>query len=291
MDYPSYVLDPLDSVLRRIPWTTEKLDTQLSCNFAGTDICDCPNLYPDECTTMCSVAPEDTPTMPVPTTPNINPTTPNQAPTAGPQQTPPTAGPPPNPPVAKTCSGSAPSALFSCVNGQWVAYGSVTVDQFIVPASVGPIRIQGNLTTSVLSFNRLTASQTLTVSGCINGLKDVDVEINQENMDNLGNKEKDITLVKSENPSCTDLTATNFKSKVVDKSKGCRDVKTKKSSNSGKATLAGAFKVDMGKCNTWWIILLCVAVVVIVVIVVIVLVVIFVKPVKVAFMPFYGANN
>lgn len=263
----------------RLSWVWNACNTELVCDTIGTNICDCAELYPRECTLQC---------FDTPSTPENNGPSPHQSP-----QNP--ANPPQNAPTARACSGSAPSAMFSCVNGAWVAYGSISASQLTITGS-GPVKIIGNLSVNLISFKHLDASAKVTVSGCVQDLKSVSVEMNQEDMDKVEKerkKETENVLVVSENPSaspsCTNLALVPMSVKVVDKDKGCRGMKAKNSSSSSKGSLIGNFKVDMGKCNTWWIILLAVACAIIVIVIIVVLLVVFVKPIKRAVLPYEGS--
>lgn len=156
-----------------------------------------------------------------------------------------------------SCPLPAPSADFYCNNGVWTSNTSVTTPTFTVPPNL-PVVIEGNLTSSTVIFNSINSS--ITVSGCVDGLKLVTLNLTQEDIEKLQKSPgKSIlqTLLRfgspGSNTSCSTLSSTQIS--IAKQPDSCQKVKVDKAKSSSNSALVAVFTLDRSQCNLWWIIL------------------------------------
>lgn len=221
------------------------------------------------------------------TTPPASPSTPTSS--TSPPATLSPSTPPSNTPKPKSCSGQPPTPAFTCVAGTWVSNSSVTVtSNSTVIIFSSPTVVNGNFSAPSVSFSGLTS--TLEVTGCATVPNQVTVTLSPEEHTTLQKtKTQSTTLITS---SCS----TNFSGASVPinvqtqgKRRSCEKLSGQLNPNG--SNMVGVFQIDSGKCNNWWIILVCVICVVILIVVILVLVFAFVPAARECIRPFIKRNK
>lgn len=153
---------------------------------------------------------------------------------------------PVNPAINDLCPPPGPPG-FTCINGQWVSSGSVTLPSITLPRNGGVIVVNGNLSTSgSLTFDGIGSS--IVVEGCVENLPS-EITIILKGDEKL----KTTNLLTQKGSDCANDLSTIPVSLVQDKN-NCKQVKlsTKESTRS---SLIVVFDLDSHKCNTKWIVL------------------------------------
>ena len=191
------------------------------------------------------------------------------------------------PTEASSCPESTrPSPFFNCINGTWTFVGDLDEPVVVIPGGSTTV-VTGNLNTTSIILQGSGAS--VTVDGCVNGLINITIDLNDEELKKLGSKTiRQLILYDSDNATCDSLD--NVTLILNNKDGGCRKVKATNVSSRG--NLSALFSVDSSRCNLWWIILASVlGGVLVIAIIVIIMLVIFVPKVRVAFRPYSGRRK
>lgn len=183
------------------------------------------------------------------------------------------------------CPGMAPSDLFHCLNGAWVASGSISTETVTIGSSTTAV-ISGNLNVST-SIVVTGVSSSLTVTECLYLNGSVSITLTSEDIELLTSKYKSYIILSYDGENCTDSSDLSTTSVTISSANsGCKKLKT--SNQSTKQTLALAFSLDDSGCSKsrWWIILVAVIAAFVVIVVVVVLLATFVPSVRNCIRPY-----
>ena len=118
------------------------------------------------------------------------------------------------------CPGISPGASFGCVNGTWVAPGSVTQPTITV-SSGSSVVVAGNLTSSEIIISSI--GSTLSVEGCLYLNGSIIVSLTDADIRSLTSKGKKLTLiVYSNDSSCAGSVDLSDVSVTIKSNTGCK---------------------------------------------------------------------
>jgi hypothetical protein len=146
----------------------------------------------------------------------------------------------------ETCALPYPSG-FTCVNGQYVAIGSIDVPVISIPGGAGTLQVIGNLSVGQsITFEGLGSQ--LNITGCAN-VPQVEIILKEDEP-----IPGEPVVLLTQGDGCQSLLGTDISVKA--NGRGCKKVKVEidKSKSNGQQ-LAALFSVDTKDCNVKWIIL------------------------------------
>ena len=145
-----------------------------------------------------------------------------------------------------------PSPDFVCIGGAWTFPSSYERPVLSVPSGAAVTVITGNLTSDTILFDGF--GSTLSVTGCINNLSAITIQLSLKDLEKIGKSNYLQTLLSYGNSSngCSVPRLVDIKIGLKDSS--CKKVQVQ-STRANASTFAAVFSVDNSRCNRWWIIL------------------------------------